>query len=220
MSVSPRISARAARLAGVAAAATALTLGAAGSALACDISEFSAAATCTGEQGVITVTDKDPSGVPATVTVFRQTGDGAEKLIGSQEVKGSREGTTITFAEDWQPKATYRVHVKAGDQVDADIEPHLTTPDKGCKADKPSEPATPSPSTPAPSTPAETATPTPSAPAQPEEPTSEPSPAGDSNLAETGSNSSTGLIAGLAAAFVAAGAGVMFALRKRGSSRG
>ncbi|MFI6943502.1 LAETG motif-containing sortase-dependent surface protein [Streptomyces sp. NPDC050418] len=214
MSATPRISTRAARFAGVAAAATALTLGAAGSALACDISEFSAAALCDGEQGVINVTDKDPSGVPATITVYRQA-DGAEKLIGTQEVKGSREGTTITFKEDWQPKATYRVHVKAADLVDEDIKPLLTTPDKGCTPDKPSEPPTPTPSTPV-----ETATPEPSKPAEPTEPpTTKPSPAGDSNLAETGSSTNTGLIAGIAVALVAAGAGVMYALRRRSSAR-
>ncbi len=213
MSVSPHISTRAARFAGVAAAATALTLGLAGSAAACNISEFTAAATCTGEQGVITVTDKDPSGTPATITVYAKA-DGAEKLIGTQDVKGSREGVTVTFNEDWQPKATYRVHVKAG-SVDEDIKPDLTTPDKGCKPDKPTEPPKPTPSTPEESqTPSAPATPEPSEP-----PTAKPSPAGDSNLAETGSSTNTGLIAGIAVALVAAGGGVMFALRKRSSTK-
>ncbi|MFI1398131.1 LAETG motif-containing sortase-dependent surface protein [Streptomyces sp. NPDC020681] len=209
------IAARAARVAGVAAAATALTLGLAGSALACDISEFSAAAVCDGEQGVITVTDKDRTGTPATVTVYRQA-DGTEKLIGTQVVKGNREGVTITFKENWQPKATYRVHVKAADQVDEDIKPHLTTPDKGCMPDKPTEPPKPTPTpTPTPSKPVETTPPPTSAPTP--TPTPKPTPAGDSELAETGSDSNTGLIAGIAGALVVTG-GVMFALRKRGSA--
>ncbi|MFI6880799.1 MULTISPECIES: LAETG motif-containing sortase-dependent surface protein [Streptomyces] len=218
MSVTPRISARTVRLAGVACAATALTLGVAGTASACNISEFSAEASCTGEQGVITVVDKDASGTPATVTVFL-----GDKQIGSQDVKGTREGATVTFKEDWQPNATYRVHVKAGNLVDEDITPNLTTPSKACATTT----ATPSPSSPAPSTsaPSESAKPTPSAPesttpAAPA-PSNSASPAGGSdNLAETGASSNTGLFAGIAAALVVAGGGVVFALRKRGTAKG
>ncbi|MEV3858385.1 LAETG motif-containing sortase-dependent surface protein [Streptomyces sp. NPDC050095] len=216
MSVTPRISSRVARYAGVAAAATALTLGVAGSASACNIREFSAAATCTGEQGVITVTDKDGSGTPATVSVYL-----GDKLVGTQDVKGSSEGTTITFNENWAPNATYRVHVKAGNQVDEDIKPDVTTPAKGCATEKP----TPTPSSPAPSTskPAETATPTPSASESSAAPAPAPSnsasPAGGSDLAETGASSNTPLIAGIAGALVVAGGGVVFALRKRGAAQ-
>ncbi|MCF1595082.1 LAETG motif-containing sortase-dependent surface protein, partial [Streptomyces muensis] len=49
---------------------------------------------------------------------------------------------------------------------------------------------------------------------------SAPSPANDdSNLAETGANSNTGLIAGIAVALVAVGGGaVFFGLRRRGAS--
>ncbi|WP_338701044.1 LAETG motif-containing sortase-dependent surface protein [Streptomyces sp. Q6] len=204
----------------MAAAATALTLGVAGSASACNISEFTAAATCTGEQGVITVTDKDPSGAKATVEVYLQSG-GSEKLVGTKDVEGTREGVTVTFQENWQPKATYRVHVKAnGGQVDDDIKPNLTTPDKGCATTT----ATPSPSSPAPSTSAPSAKPTPSASASTSAaapapaPSNSASPAGGSDLAETGANSNTGLFAGIAAALVVAGGGVVFALRKRGGT--
>jgi LPXTG-motif cell wall-anchored protein len=207
----------------VAAATAALALGAAGTASACNISEFTAAAQCTGEQGVIQVVDKDPSGVKATVSVFRQSG-GSEKLIGSQDVQGTREGATVTFKENWQPDATYRVHVKAGNQVDEDIKPDLKTPGKGCAS--PSAPATPSastPATPAPSTsapespaPSAPATTTPAAPA----PSNSASPAGSSdNLAETGSSSATPVIAGIAAALVLAGGAVVFALRRRGAAQ-
>ncbi|MEV5611672.1 LAETG motif-containing sortase-dependent surface protein [Streptomyces sp. NPDC052225] len=207
----------------MAAAATALTLGVAGSASACNISEFTAAATCTGEQGVITVTDKDPSGAKATVELYLKAG-GSEKLIGTKDVEGTREGVTVTFEENWQPKATYRVHVKAnGGQVDDDIKPNLTAPDKGCATTT----ATPSPSTPAPSTsaPSESAKPTPSASASTSAaapapaPSNSASPAGGSDLAETGASSNTGLFAGIAVALVAAGGGVVFALRKRGAAQ-
>lgn len=215
------------RILGVASASAALTLGLAGNALACNISEFSAVAKCDGAKGVISVTDKDPTGVPATVTVYLESNGADERLVGSQEVKGSREGVTIDFSEDWKPNATYRIHVKAGKQVDEDIKPNLVTPSEACKSsDTSTPPATPSPSE-KPSSPA-----TPSATPESPEPSESqstpaastgdntPSPAGESNLAETGSSSNTGAIAGIAAALVAAGAGVMFALRRRGASNG
>ncbi|MEU3790664.1 LAETG motif-containing sortase-dependent surface protein [Streptomyces fructofermentans] len=222
MSISRR-TARSVRILGVASASAALTLGLAGNALACNISEFSAVAKCDGTKGVISVTDKDPSGVPATVTVYLESNGADEKLVGTQEVKGSREGVTIDFAEDWKPNATYRIHVKAGNKVDEDIKPNLVTKSEACKpADASTPPATPSdePSEPASSEPSESPAPSESesnAPSPAGENT--PSPAGgDSNLAETGSSSNTTAIAGIAAALVAAGAGVMFALRRRGAS--
>ena len=135
------------RILGVASASAALTLGLAGNALACNISEFSAVAKCDGAKGVISVTDKDPTGVPATVTVYLESNGADARLVGSQEVKGSREGVTIDFSEDWKPNATYRVHVKAGKLVDEDIKPNLVTPSEACKPSEPSTPpATPSPS--------------------------------------------------------------------------
>ena len=229
MSISRR-TARSVRILGVASASAALTLGLAGNALACNISEFSAVAKCDGAKGVISVTDKDPSGVPATVTVFLESNGADEKLVGTEEVKGSREGVTIDFSEDWKPNATYRIHVKAGNQVDEDIKPNLKTPSEACESPETSTPpATPSPSEEpsSPSKPSEE--PESPAPSQPSESEStpaastgdnNPSPAGESNLAETGSSSNTGAIAGIAAALVAAGAGVMFALRRRGATNG
>lgn len=225
MSISRR-TARSVRILGVASASAALTLGLAGNALACNISEFSAVAKCDGAKGVISVTDKDPTGVAATVTVFLESNGADEKLVGTQEVKGSREGVTIDFSEDWKPNAEYRIHVKAGKQVDEDIKPNLVTPSEACKSEEPSTPsATPSPSD-EPSSPV-TAKPESPAPSESESTPpasaggSTPSPAGgDSNLAETGSSSNTGAIAGIAAALVAAGAGVMFALRRRGATNG
>ncbi|MGW0291644.1 LAETG motif-containing sortase-dependent surface protein [Streptomyces tuirus] len=223
LSVSRR--ARAVRVLGVASASAALALGAAGNALACDISEFSAEATCDGDKGVITVTDVDPAGIPATVTVYLQNNGADAKKVGTQVVKGSREGTTITFADDWKPNAEYRIHVKAARYVDEDIKPNLVTPATACKKEEEppasTPPATPAPSA-SPSKPAEeTETPAP----EPSESQSTspagnvPAPAGDSNLAETGANSSTGLIAGIAAALVVVGGGaVFFGMRRRGAN--
>jgi LPXTG-motif cell wall-anchored protein len=186
----------------------ALAVGAAGTALACDISEFSAAAKCEGGKGVITVTDVDPAGIPATVTVHLQNNGADIEKIGEQVVKGSREGTTITFAADWKPNAEYRIHVKADKYVDEDIKPNLVTPSTPCTTEGT---PTPAPSTSAPA-PAESESTAPAA-----VPSNAPSPAaGDSNLAETGANSNTGMIAGIAAALVAIGGGaVFFGLRRR-----
>ncbi|MFE9170171.1 LAETG motif-containing sortase-dependent surface protein [Streptomyces kebangsaanensis] len=243
LSISRR-TARTVRILGVASASAALALGAAGNALACNIKEFSAEAKCDGEKGVIVVKDVDPSGTPAKITVFLQNNNADAKKVGEQEVKGSRQGTTVTFVEDWQPDAVYRIHVDAVGKngkvlVNEDIKPNLTTPSTACKAETPSTPATPTePETSTPSasesesapaqeseTPApESGTPTPSASESSTAPAdaanNAPSPAvGDSNLAETGADSNTGLIAGIAAALVAIGGGaVFFGLRRRGAN--
>ncbi|MEW2117638.1 LAETG motif-containing sortase-dependent surface protein [Streptomyces sp. NPDC005474] len=227
MSITSR-TARSVRILGVASASAALALGVAGTAFACNISEFSADAKCDGEKGVISVTDKDPSGTPATVTVYL-----GDKVIGTQDVVGSREGVTVDFSEDWAPNATYRVHVKAGNQVDKDISPDVTTPGKACKAEPSPTPTPPASETPTPSEPAATPTPSASEPEDSATPTpsasestpgvpadSVPTPAGGtSNLAETGASSNTGVIAGIAAALVAVGGGaVFFGMRRRGTS--
>lgn len=232
MSITRRNGARSVCMLGVASASAALALGVAGTAFACDISEFSAAAVCDGTKGVITVTDKDPTGVPATVSVYLENNGADERLVGTQEVRGSREGVTITFEEDWKPNATYRIHVKAGNQVDEDIKPNLTTPSTPCKPGEetstptPTPSATPSDTPPAsatPSAPADSATPSPSAPESSSAPadtvSNAPSPAaGKSNLAETGASSNTGLIAGIAAALVVVGGGAVFlGMRRRGA---
>lgn len=220
------------RILGVASATVALALGVTNSALACNIREFSAEAKCDGTNGVIVVTDKDASGTPAVITVFLENNGADEKQVGEpQEIKGSREGTTVTFTEDWKPNATYRIHVKAGNQVDEDIKPDLTTPSTACKTEDTPTPSpsedTPSPSESESTPPAESETPTPSASqststAPADTSSNAPSPAaGDSNLAETGANSNTGLIAGLAAAFVVVGGGaVFFGMRRRGANSG
>ncbi|MET7429239.1 MULTISPECIES: LAETG motif-containing sortase-dependent surface protein [Streptomyces] len=223
---------RSVRVLGVASGSAALVLGLAGSALACNIKDFSAEAKCDGDKGVIVVTDTDASAKDATVSVFLKGVGGVETKIGEQPVKGSKEGARITFSEDWKPSATYRIHVKAGNIVDEDIQPDLVTPSTACKTEsetpKPTDSATPSPSpssSPSKSAPAQPATPTPSASGAGSAPagTSEnaPSPAaGESNLAETGANSNTGLIAGVAALLVVLGGGaVWFGMRRRGASR-
>lgn len=228
MSISRR-TARTVRILGVASASAALALGVAGNALACNIRDFSAVASCDNGKGVITVTDTDASGVEATVTVFLESNGADARQVGSETVKGTREGATVTFSEDWAPNASYRVHVKAGKIVDQDVSPMLTTPSKGCESDESPSPSA-TPSSPAPSetpsaSPSESSSVSPTesessaAPATPGD--NAPSPAvGDSNLAETGANSNTPMIAGIAGALVVVGGGaVFFGMRRRGASK-
>lgn len=229
-----RRTARSVRILGVASASAALALGVAGTASACNISDFSAAATCEDGKGSIVVTDTDRAGTPAHISVYLQE-DGTEKLIGEQDVRGTAQGASVTFAEDWQPGATYRIHVKAGNTlVDEDIKPNLVTPATACAPAAPGTPASPSESaTPTPSdsasasAPAFEASPTPTAPSADQSgtapaaaPANAPSAdAGQRNLAETGADSRTGLIAGIAVALVVVGGGaVFFGMRRRGAN--
>jgi LPXTG-motif cell wall-anchored protein len=215
------------RILGVASASAALALGVAGNAFACNIRDFSAVASCDDSgKGVITVTDTDSSGKEATVSVYLESNGADEKLVGTQTVTGTREGATVSFSEDWAPKASYRIHIKAGGIVDEDVSPALTAPSDACKS--PASP-TPSESTPPSETPKPSETPSASAtPSASESSTApattgdnSPSPAaGDSNLAETGANSNTPMIAGIAGALVVVGGGaVFFGMRRRGASK-
>ncbi|MEU0335355.1 LAETG motif-containing sortase-dependent surface protein [Streptomyces sp. NPDC006193] len=213
------------RILGLASGSAALVLSLAGTALACDIKDFSAEAKCVGGKGVVVVTDTDPSATEATVSVFLKGAGGVETKVGEQPVKGSKKGARLTFSEDWKPSATYRIHVKA-DGVDQDIQPDLVTPSTACRTEsataKPTASAKPSPSRSV-SAPAESATPAPSASESDTAPAGAPGNApsaavGESNLAETGGGSHTGLIAGVAAALVAVGGGaVYFGTRRRGA---
>ncbi|MEU2716519.1 LAETG motif-containing sortase-dependent surface protein [Streptomyces sp. NPDC007205] len=214
------------RILGVASASAAVVLGLSSSALACTIRDFKAEAKCDGDKSVIVVTDTDGSRTPATISVFLKGIGGVETKVGEQKVKGSAKGAPVTFPDDWKPSATYRVHITAANKsVDEDIQPDLVTPSTACKTESPTPkpPArTPKP-TPSKSAPAESATPTPSASesssAPASAPSNAPSPAvGDSNLAETGASSNTGLIAGIAGALVVVGGGaVYFGMRRRGT---
>jgi len=222
-----RRTARTVRILGVASASAALALGVAGNALACNIRDFSAVASCDDNgKGIITVTDTDASGKEATVSVYLESNGADEKLVGTETVTGTREGAKVTFSEDWAPNAQYRVHIKAGDIVDENISPNPTAPSKACTStespspsETPTQPESPSPS----ETPSDSATPSASesttAPATTGD--NSPSPAaGDSNLAETGANSNTPMIAGIAGALVVVGGGaVFFGMRRRGASK-
>ncbi|MCX4917339.1 MULTISPECIES: LAETG motif-containing sortase-dependent surface protein [unclassified Streptomyces] len=225
MSISRR-TARTVRILGVASASAALALGVAGNALACNIRDFSAVASCDNGKGSITVTDTDASGKEATVTVFLESNGADAKQIGSEKVKGTRDGATVTFSENWGPKAQYRIHVDVPGLVNEDVSPTLTTSAEGCASESPSPSGTPTPSdTPKPSEkPSDSATPSAeesssTAPAAAGD-NSPSAAAGESNLAETGASSSTPMIAGIAGALVVVGGGaVFFGMRRRGASK-
>ncbi|AKJ10484.1 membrane protein [Streptomyces incarnatus] len=216
------------RILGVASASAAVVLGLSSSAFACQIGDFSAEATCVGGKAQIVITDTDSSRTTAHITVF-ESNDAVDTKVAETNVKGSAKGTKTPIDVDWKAKTTYRVNVKVdagGFHFDQFITPDLVTPAAACKTDTPT-PTAPASTTPKPSpstsAPAESATPTPSASASSSAPaatsSNAPSPAaGDSNLAETGASSNTGLIAGIAGALVVVGGGaVYFGMRRRGA---
>ena len=234
MSTSHRIT-RTARGLGIVTASAALVLGIAGNAMASTIKDFSAAAECDGDKGVIRVTDVDPLGVTAKVSVYLENNGADLRMVGEQNIENATaEGVTITFEENWEPNAEYRVHITAEKYVDEDL-PILATPATACaKAETPPA-ASKSPEEPGndegkggdkgEGEPSRTKnSPTPSA-AENTVPTGSdnnnvPSPEGESNLADTGTDSDTGPLAAIAAALVFLGAGaVHYSMRRREASR-
>jgi LPXTG-motif cell wall-anchored protein len=111
---------------------------------------------------------------------------------------------------------TVRLVVKAGDDDKFSRDESKTAPvcdDKPSPSPTPTPSETPSTSTPTPSSTPSTATSSAEVPPA----STKPSPSGD--LAETGSSSSTPLIAGAAAVVIVAGGGIMWAARKRRSAQ-
>jgi hypothetical protein len=197
--------------------------------LACSISDFSAAAVCdAGGNGVIRVTDKDASGTPATITLYVQLSmPGGERLVDTKKIEHpTAQGTTVDLNPmEWYAGDTFRVHVKAGDQVDEDIQPLTVVGDETCETSGHSSSAPATPST----HPSSTSSATPTTPPSPAQSSSAavvpgasnaPSPAGGgTDLAETGAGSGTTVIAGSAAALIVAGGGMVVALRRRAAHR-
>ncbi|WP_405609489.1 LPXTG cell wall anchor domain-containing protein [Streptomyces sp. NBC_01511] len=108
---------------------------------------------------------------------------------------------------------TLHLVVEDGSGNDGSLDDTKTAP--VCEGNEPGpEPSTTPPDEPTPTPPAEEPKPEPSKTTAAAVPSSQPSPAGD-NLAETGSSSTTPLIAGAAAVILVAGAGITWAARKR-----
>ncbi|CAM5737655.1 hypothetical protein SALBM311S_06872 [Streptomyces alboniger] len=162
LSISRRTAVRTARILGVASASAALALSAAGSALACNISEFSAEAKCDGTKGVITVTEEARFRCPGRRRGFlRRTARLEEDrpAIGQRPREGPSPSPRTGPGSAGSPPSP-----QAGNLVHEDIKPNLTTLSTACKTeDTPTPTPTPTPSDSA-STPAEeTDSPTPSA---------------------------------------------------------
>jgi LPXTG-motif cell wall-anchored protein len=224
VSISSR-TARTVRILGVASASAALALGVADTALACNIRDFSAVASCDGNgKGSITVTDKDFSGQKATIGVYLEENGSDARKVGEQQVTGKKNGAIVTFSENWAANAKYRVHIDVPGFVNNDLD--ITTPSKACATSE-TTPSAPASTPPASDTPTPSATPSSSATPSQAQSTApattgdnSPSPAaGNSNLAETGASSNTPMIAGIAGGLVVIGGGaVFFGMRRRGSA--
>jgi hypothetical protein len=198
-------------------AGTAAVLLATGSAYACSIGDFTAKATCdtsTGEaKAAITVTDTDPSGTPADITVRIRMASGYDGVtLGTGHIDHFTGGeATTTILVPWMQGYQWNVSVTAGSLTDVRLTDLPISPDTACVPDASSPTGTTTPSNPAPST-----TPPAAEAASSTAPTPSQSPtAAATELAETGGGSSTGLITGSAAAVIVAGGGVVFALRRR-----
>ncbi|MEU9247540.1 LAETG motif-containing sortase-dependent surface protein [Streptomyces sp. NPDC048385] len=223
-----RYTAMSARVLGTSAAAAALAIGAAHTALACSIGDFSAAAVCDADgNGVIRVTDKDVSGTPATVSLYVELNTpGQERLVDTRTIEPpTAQGTTVDLVPlDWYAGETFRVHVKAGDQVDDDIQPEVVVAEETCApSGSSSAPATPSGQ---PSAASSTTPTTQPSPAQSGSSSSVPSVSsapsaagGGADLAETGAGTGTTMIAGAATALIVAGGGIVVTLRRRTAHR-
>jgi LPXTG-motif cell wall-anchored protein len=221
------ISKRAVTAAAVA-ATTALLL-ASGNAYACSIGDFTAKATCdtsTGEaRAAITVTDKDPSGTPADITVRIRMASGMDgETVGTGHIDhATAEGVSTTILVPWLQGYQWNVSVTASSLVDERLTDLPISPDTSCvpaashPSGTPTTGQTPSASpttTVTPTSPAAAAPPASTSPA-PSTSASAPAPVAGTGLAETGGGSNTSLIAGSAAALIAAGAGVLFVMRRR-----
>jgi hypothetical protein len=209
------------RIAGVASAATVLTLGVAGSAFACNAGDFTSSVTCvaTSGQAEITLTDHNDS-TPLTVTVYANK-DLTGQIGSPKHVNAQGEGHTAVVDAPWQTANSWWAYVVPDT---TNIKPFLVEVKPGtgdCAAPvvpTSSAPTSKAPtSTPPTSAPATNSTPTPTPTGTGTvEPTASPSPTGPV-LATTGGGSGSGMIAGVAGAFVLVGAGAVFALRRRSS---
>ncbi|QMU73424.1 hypothetical protein [Streptacidiphilus sp. P02-A3a] len=242
MSISRRTTV-AVRTLGVAAAATALSLGLAGSAFACNIRDFSGAAGCDSSNGTatVTVTDDDSTGHTADL----QLSYGGDRIGGSETVTGNARtpGQAVFTDVPWETGGswTVKVTVPGADLSDNSDTSTITIATSGaaCAAPTTSAPVTSAPVTSKPTpghSASSSASPTasasvssggtasaPPAPSGSASATAAPvvsasaSPTGPA-LADTGGGNGSGLIAGIAGVLVIAGGGVVFALRRRSAA--
>ncbi|MFD9484465.1 LAETG motif-containing sortase-dependent surface protein [Streptomyces sp. NPDC059991] len=147
----------------------------------------------------------------ATNTVTLKTADGKD-LLPTEEFKGEFHKTLKLPAHD--KELTLRLIVKAGDGDQHSRDETKTSP--VCDTVPPSKPT---PSKPPKPTPTPSAKPSKPAPAPSTSSAAAPAPQPSPNLAETGSSSSTPLVAGMGGAVLVAGAGIVWAARRRRTAR-
>lgn len=218
-----------------AATATAAVLLASGSAYACSIGDFTAKATCDTSTGkaraAITITDKDPSGTPADITVRIRMAVGTDgETVGTGHIEHpTAAGVSTTILVPWMQGYQWNVYVTAGSLKEERLTNLPVSPDSPCVASSasshPSSHPSGTQSHPAPghsASPSAAATPASSAAAPGTSTSPLPSPSASSpagtGLAETGGGSHTALIGGAAAVVIVGGAGVLFAARRRGAT--
>lgn len=210
------------RTLGVASAAAALTLGVAGSAFACNIGDFTPTVSCNSTDYTATVKVHDTDGSYATLTLQKNGQDVSPTQTVHISGGGDRSDTATFTGIPWNDVSSYDVHVVVDGQLDSTLNFPAGTGD--CAAPTQSPTPTPSPSqttdspkpTPTPTDTATTAAPTTAAPTDTStvDATATASPTG-AVLATTGGGSDSGMIAGIAGAFVVVGAGAVFFLRRR-----
>ncbi|MCZ1003837.1 hypothetical protein O1M63_47250 [Streptomyces mirabilis] len=119
-------------------AATAAVLLASGDAYACSIGDFTAKATCdtsTGEaRAAITITDKDPSGTPADITVRIRMAVGTDgETVGTGHIDHpTAAGASTTILVPWLQGYQWNVSVTAGNLVDERLTDLPISPDTPC----------------------------------------------------------------------------------------
>ncbi len=232
MSISRRTTV-ALRTLGVAAAASALSLGFAGSAFACNINDFHGTATCDSSNGTatITVTDDDSTGHTASLQLsYNGTQIGSAKtVVGNGQTPGQAVFTDVP----WETSGDWTVAVSVSGVQLGGTSIQVPTSGEACSAPVTTGPgkptSTPSATVSATSTPSASSSGTASASAAPSGSASavasssvapvgaSASPTGPA-LADTGGGNDSGLIAGIAGLLVIAGGGVVFALRRRSAA--
>ncbi|MEU9096778.1 LAETG motif-containing sortase-dependent surface protein [Streptomyces sp. NPDC048361] len=212
------------------ATATAAVLMSAQSAYACTIGDFTAKVTCDTSTGkamsAIIVTDKDPSGTPADISVRIRLADGFDsETVGSGHIAHpTAAGVSTTILVPLMQGYQWNIHVTAGSIHDELLTNLPVSPEGPCVVASSHPSSTPSHPTHS-ATPSAAATPTspaaaPGTSTSPAPSAASSSPAAGTGLAETGGGSNTALIGGAAALVITAGAGVLFATRRRtGSTR-
>ncbi|MFF1479241.1 LAETG motif-containing sortase-dependent surface protein [Streptomyces sp. NPDC058301] len=149
----------------------------------------------------------------ATNTVTIKTADGKD-VLPTEQFKGEFHKTLKLPAHD--KELTLRLVVKAGDGDQYSREETKTSP--VCDTPPPTKPSS-NPSKPPKPSPTPSAKPSKPAPVPSTSTAAAPVPQPSPNLAETGSSSSTPLIAGMGGAVLVAGGGIVWAARRRRTAR-